>query len=70
MIWVIVGVIILARVLCLRLGVVAGMLGLWLVLLWLETAVKTGPQIAGALTVVSLIGIMVYVDRPWKHGRR
>lgn len=65
MFWVIVSLFVFARMLRLRLGVLVALPCLGLVLLWLTTAVKTGPQIAVFLTVGSLVGLMVYADRPW-----
>jgi multisubunit Na+/H+ antiporter MnhF subunit len=62
MFWLVASVVVLGRVLRLRLDVIVAMVALWLALLWLQTAEKTGPQIAVVLTVVSLVGLMVYAE--------
>jgi hypothetical protein len=68
MIWLIASVVVLGRVLCLRLDVIVAMVALWLALLWLQTAEKTGPQIAVVLTVGSLVGLMVYAELRLKRS--
>jgi hypothetical protein len=67
MIWLVASVVVLGRVLRLRLDVIVTMVALWLALLWLQTAEKTGPQIAVVLTVGSLVGLMVYAERRVKR---
>jgi hypothetical protein len=62
MIWLVASVVVLGRVLRLRLDVIVGMVALWMALLWLQTAEKTGPQIAVVLTVGTLVGLMVYAE--------
>lgn len=67
MIWGVLAVIAVARLLRVRLGVLVALPCLWLLLLWLVTAVKTGPQIAWFLVIGSLVGLMMYADRPWQR---
>jgi hypothetical protein len=62
MLWFVASVVVLGRVLRLRLDVIVAMVALWLALLWLQTAEKTGPQIAVVLTVGTLVGLMVYAE--------
>jgi hypothetical protein len=70
MFWLVASVAVLARMLRLRPGVIVGMVALWLLLLWIQTAEKTGPQIAVALTVGALVGLMIYAERRVKAASR
>ena len=69
MLWVVAIVVLSVSLLRLRLDVMVGMAALWMALLWLQTAEKTGPQIAVVLTVGSLVGLMVYAERRVKRPR-
>ena len=69
MLWLVAIVVLLGRMLGLRLDVIVAMVALWMALLWLQTAEKTGPQIAVVLIVGSLVGLMVYAERRLERPR-
>jgi hypothetical protein len=65
MITVLLGLVVLARMLRVRQGVLAVLVGGWLAVLWLQTAAPTGPTLALVLGVSTLVATMLYADRPW-----
>jgi hypothetical protein len=65
MIAVLLGLLMLARVLRVRVGVLAVLVAGWGVVLWLQTAAPPGPHLALVLGVCTLVATMLYADRPW-----
>jgi hypothetical protein len=65
MITVLLCLVVLARMLRVRLGVLAVLVAVWLAVLWLQTGAPSGPELAMVLGVSTLVATMLYADRPW-----